>query len=415
MPHTPAAAAPSTPAVSLWRDVWLLAVAQVLSGLGAAVIVTLLILNAQEHGGEDAGLAVAAVVIAAAVPTVLFAPITGRLADRFDSRLLLIVAGCIQIGACLLIPVLPGITGKIVAMALLFTGTAIAQPVRAALLPAMVTEEDLPRAGAIGQTASVIGPMGGPPVAGFAYLYGVDPTMRWAAIGFVSTIVLGLVLRTRRSERVTSSGASWRAEPRLPLDSLLKVTFLGTAAVVATVSVVNVVEVFFVRETLGASPGIFGVLTAMWPLGMVAGAWAQAKMAEKRDDGTLAVWLFVTLGATAVLIATLSSIGSAVWMVPIWLIAGSLNGADNVLITTLMGRRAAPEARGRVAAIMQAAIQGSLLVGYVIGGLSLEAGHTPRGIIMVAGSAGLIAVLTVLPWVRTTVRHVRREALAGAE
>jgi MFS family permease len=415
MQHIPAAAAPSTPAVSLWRDVWLLAAAQVLSGLGAAVVVTLLILNAQEHGGEGAGMAVAAVVIAAAVPTVLFAPITGRLADRFDSRLLLIVAGCIQIGACLLIPALPGITGKIAAMALLFTGTAIGQPVRAALLPAMVTEEDLPRAGAIGQTASVIGPMGGPPVAGFAYLYGVDPTMRWAAIGFVSTIVLGLVLRTRRSDRVTSGGAAWRAEPRMPLDGLLKVTFLGTAAVVATVSVVNVVEVFFVRETLGASPKVFGVVTAMWPLGMVAGAWAQAKMAEKRSDGTLAIWLFVTLGATSLLIATLAGISSAVWMVPLWLIAGSLNGADNVLITTLMGRRAAPEARGRVAAIMQAAIQGSLLVGYVVGGLSLEAGHTPRAIIMVAGSAGLIAVVAVLPWVRATVRHVRREALAGAE
>src|SRR5690349_12918812 len=88
MQHTPAAAASSTPAVSLWRDVWLLAAAQVLSGLGASVVVTLLILNAQEHGGGSAGMAVAAVVIAAAVPMVLFAPITGRLADRFDSRLL---------------------------------------------------------------------------------------------------------------------------------------------------------------------------------------------------------------------------------------------------------------------------------------------------------------------------------------
>ena len=55
------------------------------------------------------------------------------------------------------------------------------------------------------------------------------------------------------------------------------------------------------------------------------------------------------------------------------------------------------------------------VLAFIIGGLSLGAGHTPRAIIMVAGSAGLIAVLAVLPWVRATVRHVRREALAGAE
>lgn len=402
---------PPTPAASLWRDVWILAAAQILSGLGAAVVVTLLILNAQDTGGSGAGIAVAAVVIAAAVPTVLLAPITGRLADRFDSRLLLIIAGAVQIGACLLIPVLPGITGRIGAMALLFAGTAISQPVRAALLPAMVTEEDLPRASAIGQTASVIGPMGGPPVAGFAYLYGVDPTIRWAALGFVSTIVLGLVLRTRRSDSVSSRGPSWRVEPKVSLDGLLRVTFVGVSVVVAAVSAVNVVEVFFVRETLGASARVFGVVTAMWPVGMVAGAWLQARLAERRDDGTLAIWLFVTLGATAALITTLAGIGTALWMVPIWLIAGGLNGADNVLLMTLMGRRAAAESRGRVAAKMHAAIQGSLLIGYVIGGLSLQFDLSPRTIIFGAGLAGLIAVLAVLPWVRATVRDVRREVV----
>src|SRR5918911_4034638 len=101
--------------VSVWRDVWFLAAAQVLSGLGAAVVTTMLILQAQANGGSSAGVTVAAIVIAGAVPTVVLAPITGRLADRFSSRLLLIIAGGIQIGACLLIAAFPGMGAKIAA------------------------------------------------------------------------------------------------------------------------------------------------------------------------------------------------------------------------------------------------------------------------------------------------------------
>jgi MFS family permease len=407
--------APQGPRHSVWRDVWALAVAQVLSGLGAAVVSTLLILQAQAARGTSAGLTVAAIVIAAAVPTVLLAPLVGRLADRFSSRLLLFIAGGVQIGACLLISALPGMVGKIGGLLLLFAGTALGQPVRTALLPAVVTEEDLPKASAITQTASVIGPMAGPPVAGFAYAIGVEATIRWAAVAFVSTVLLGLVLRTSRGEGANRDGTSWRAEPRIPLDGLLRVTFIGLSFLIAAVSIVNVVEVFLVRGTLEASPQLFGVVTAMWPAGMVLGAWAQARLAERaRDDATLVIWLFTTLAPTAAMIALVSVVGSAIWIVPLWLIGGVLNGADNVLLTTLMGRRAAPEARGRVAAVMQATIQGSLLVGYVVGGFAVGR-LDPRVVVFASGVAGLIAVVAVLPWVRATVAQVRREPLVTPE
>lgn len=401
----------SSPARTVWRDVWFLATAQAFTGLGAAAITTLLLLDAKDDGGW----AVMAVIIAAALPTVLLAPLTGWLADRLDSRLLLVVSGVLQVGACPLIAAAPTLTGKVGALLLLCTGSALSQPVRAALLPAMVTPDDLPRASAIGQTAYVLGPMGGPPLAGFAHALGTDPTIRWASLAYLSTILLGLVLRTRRGETDPARPGSWRSEPKLPLDGLLRVTFLGLGAVIMTVSVVNVAEILFIQETLGASDQVFGVVTAMFPVGMVAGAWGLARLADRaRDDGALVLWLFVGLGGIALFLVLLAGVGSVIWVVPIWLASGALNGAINVLLTTLMGRRAAPEARGRVAAIMQATLQGSTLIGYVLGGFA-TATTDYRTTILVSGVLGLIAVIVILPWVRATITQLRGRTVGVPE
>jgi hypothetical protein len=184
----------------------------------------------------------------------------------------------------------------------------------------------------------------------------------------------------------------------------LRVIFAGIAAVIAAISAFDVIAVFFVRGTLDATAQTYGLVMAFWPIGMVAGAWIQAKMAEKASDGKLTGWLFATLGMTAGGVVLLSGVPSAMWIIPLWLVGGALNGADNVLVTTLVARRSPVAVRGHVAAVMQAAIQGALLAGYLGAGIALNYHANIRMIIMICGLLAVSAVLITLPWVRAAVR-----------
>ncbi|NUT37423.1 MAG: MFS transporter [Hamadaea sp.] len=408
---TPIAANPQQ---SAWRDVWILAVAQIVAGSGAFLALTTMILTLQDTGAT--GLAVAAVTVAASLPVVVLAPVTGRLADRFDSRLLMVIAGLIQVAGCLLLSTADGTVARVACVVLIYAGTALGMPVRTALLPAMVTSDDLPRASAINQSAAVVGSMIGPPLAGFAYhAVGSAPgTLRWASVGFLATIAAGLLVRTRRGKRMGEEHPAVAPGPRVPMDGLLKIVFIGIAAAVAAISAVDVVAVFFVRDTLEASAQTYGLVMATWPIGMVIGAWAQAKLAEKASDVRLTAWLFITLGMTAAGVVMLAAVGSAPWMVPIWLAGGILNGADNVLVMTLVARRSPVEGRGHVAAVMQAWIQGALLAGYVGAGLALTAAASPRLIILTCGVLAVVTVASITPWVRAATRRSEENVTAVA-
>jgi MFS family permease len=397
-----ATAEPTTAISSNWLDVWIIGLAQVISGAGAFLALTTLILALQDSGAT--GLAVAGVTIAASLPVVALAPITGRLADRFDSRKLMVVAGVVQVAGCLLLATADTTGPRIACVALIYCGTALSMPVRAALLPVMVTHEDLPRAGAINQSAGVIGTMLGPPIAGFAYQAAgsVPGTLRWASVGFLATIAAGLAVRTRRGKETHGPVAA--REERPPMDRLLRVMFVGIAAVVAAISAFDVIAVFFVRGTLEASAQTYGLVMAFWPIGMVIGAWVQAKLAERASDGRLTIWLFGTLATTAGGVILLAAVPSAIWIIPLWLIGGALNGADNVLVTTLVARRSPVAVRGHVAAVMQAAIQGALLAGYIGAGLALNYHANIRVIILLCGLLAVSAVVIILPWVRAAVR-----------
>lgn len=393
---------PTTATASNWGDIWIIGLSQVVSGSGAFLALTTLILALQDSGAT--GLAVAGVTVAASLPVVALAPITGRLADRFDSRMLMVAAGIIQIGGCLLLAQADTTPWRIAFVALIYCGTALGMPVRAALLPVMATSEDLPRASAINQSAGVIGTMLGPPIAGFAYQAAgsVPNTLRWASVGFLATVVAGFAVRTRRGH--TNGGPVAQRGEHPPMDRLLRVVFAGIAAVIAAISAFDVIAVFFMRGTLNASAQTYGLVMAFWPVGMVAGAWVLAKMAEKAGDASLTIWLFGTLGVTAGGVVLLAGVPSALWIIPLWLVGGALNGADNVLVTTLVARRSPVAVRGHVAAVMQAAIQGALLAGYIGAGLALNYHANIRMIILICGLLAVSAVLITLPWVRAAVR-----------
>jgi MFS family permease len=353
----------------------------------------------QQRGAS--GIEVSILVICEALPMVVLGKLIGKLIDRFDSRLVLVVSGTGQVLACLALAQAQGFAALIAGAIALSVVSGVAVPARQALLPAMVVRDDLPKASAIGQTAGSAGMMLGPALAGFL-VGGIGPkqTLQWAAIGFLATILAGLLIRTRRGGAPATQAEAERVNGwKLNSDRLLWSTAWGMTAVMAALSAVNVVLVFFIMRTLGSTEEVYGVVDSMWTIGMLAGAWVFARLIKpSTSDTKLAYLLFSALGIISLSMVAVGSVRDALWIIPFYLIGGAHNGGLNVLGGTLNGRRVPAHARGRASTAIGMRVQAGALVGYVSSGLLLEL-FPPRGVLLGAGIAGVLTVLVVMPLV----------------
>jgi MFS family permease len=393
-----------TSAESRWGDVYLAAGARGVSACGDFLAATALALALQSAGAG--GLAVSGLMLAAALPLAVLAPITGRIADRVDSRTLLIAAGLTQAGICVALAYAHGTAPIIALVAVLACGLAVTQPTLSALLPAMVRREDLTRAGGINQTATMVGVLIAPALAGLLVgRFGPRIPLLLDAVSYLALVAAGLLIRTRRAHAARSGPAatvSWRLRD----DRLVAVMVGAIAAVIAGVGAINVIEVFFIRETLGASTTMFGLLAAAWTVGMLFGAVAGTRLGDRVPDPVRLVRLSLLLAAvTCAMVLAAAGAWNALLLVPLWLVGGACNGGINVYTAVVLAERVPEAARGRAYAVMGAAVQGAGMIGYAVGGPLVDR-FEPRPLVAAAGLAGLAAVVCCLPAVRRAGREI---------
>ncbi len=385
-----------------WRDVYIASGARAISYCGDFLAATALALTLQTRG--DNGHGVAALMMAEILPLALFAPLAGRLADRVDSRRLLVLAGAGQAIVCALLAYTDHPAAIIGLVALLSTGLAVTQPTLAALIPEMVGREHLPKAMAISQTAGAVGMLAGPALGGLLVgFYGVRLPLLLDAATFLAIVAAGLALRTRRGghARATVQTHATAVSPtplreasvaatiawRLRDDRILLTFLTALGAVIAAVTAVSVVEIFFVRETLHASTVMYGLVGAAWTLGTLLGAWPFSRV--RGDDRRLVtIFLFLLAGLSVIVLAS-AGVPGAIWLVPFYIVGGGLNAGLNVLAGVSMGRRVPSAIRGRVAGMFTGVANTASVIGYGIGGALLPY-FSPR--LLMAG-AGLLSLL----------------------
>ncbi|MET7875836.1 MFS transporter [Micromonospora profundi] len=415
---------------SRWVDVWLAATARGTTICGDFLAATALALALQNAGAG--GLAVSGLLLAATLPLVVLAPLAGRLADRVDSRTLLVTVGLAQAAICTMLAVATHPVLVIGLVALLACGLAVTQPCLAALLPAMVRPGDLPRASAITQTAVSLGALGGPVLAGLLVgQFGTRVPLLFDAATYLALVVAGLLLRTRRGGRPATATTTELPTPqvqavpqaaktttgtaegwRFRRDPLMVVMVVCIAVVITAIGGINVIEVFFIRETLNGSATMYGLVGAAWMAGLLPGGWFAARLVRRLDDdGWLVRGVLVTLAGCSLMVLLASTVPTATLLVPLWLVAGAANGAQNVFANLLTARRAPEAMRARAYASYGAAVQGGSMIGYLLGGLLLTV-VSPRPLIAAAGAAGLLVALAFVPVVA---RAVRRPSIEGRE
>ncbi|HET9142739.1 MFS transporter [Actinophytocola sp.] len=371
---------------SAWRDVYLAVGARAISTCGDFLAATALVLAMQERGAG--GGAVAGVLIAAALPPVLLARWTGRLADRVDSRLLLIGAGLAQAAVCVALASVGNVAVIVALVAVLGCGLAVTAPVAAALLPAMVTRADLPRASALAQTATSIGLLLAPVLGGvLTGQFGLRVPLLVDAASFLALAAAGLLIRTRRG-RPATAGAADRPAFRLRADMLLWSMFVLVGVVLTAVSAVNVAEVFLVRDVLGSSATVYGLLGATWTGAMLAGAWLLTRRGF--DDAGLVTVLLVMFAVTSLGVFATGLVPAVGWIFPLFVLGGMANGAENVAAGLLIARRVPDAVHGQAYAAYGAVTGAAVVIGYLVAGLVV--GPLPvRWVIAGAGLLGLLA------------------------
>jgi MFS family permease len=411
-----------------WSDVYTSATCAFLAGTAMFTADFALTLRLQTDG--YGGFAIAALIIAATLPLVVLSPVTGRLADRFDSRALMALSGLLQAASIVAMAFTDNLLALYGLVILNACGTAVNQPVVSALVPAMTRREDLPHAVAMVQTGTLVGLAAGPAVAGFVIgAHSAGAALMLAAGCAVLRVLFCLDIRTRRGgirRDLAARAATVKAAWRLRGDKLLTSMVFGLSAVIAAMCAVNVLSVFLVREVYDATESMYGLIKACWTLGMVAGAWIAAAVIRRLDRDVQLAWMLMACLAGVGLMCFGQGLPlfSVLLMVPLNLIGGIFNAGENSALGIAVARRVPEAFRGRANAAVNGRVNAAQLIGFLLGG-AMSTLMDVQTAFMAVGLVSILIVLACLPVIRRAARAdeapeavepapAAKRALAGA-
>jgi MFS family permease len=392
---------------SIWRhrDLRLMLPARAVSTFGDTM--TLLVLTLRLYDDGRGPWAITALLLCAAVPTVVLAPAAGRLVDTVPFRTLAVATALWQAACCTALAFASPVWATLGLVLALQAGHVVAGPAWTALVPAIAPRDEVGRVVGASQALNTLASVAAPAAAGLAVgrLGHAAPLLLDAAT-FVLLAAAALALRTRRERApVVQGGGAAAPEGAFSLrsDPVLRPLLLGLCALVLSGEVTNVVEVFLLRGELGAGSTAFGLVAAVLAAGLVAGSVAAGRGAP--SDAARATRAGV---AALVLSLGLVAAGMAPTVVAFalaWGLVGAANGVVNTDTGTLLLTRTPEAARGRALANVNAMLRGSALGAMALGGAAgTLLGARPTFVVAGAVSVAVAGVVLVR----------LRAALAGA-
>ena len=377
------------------RDLNVLVGAVGLSALGDWLALVPLSLEIEETTGS--GILVALLFVAVWSPAVLLAGPAGLLADRYDTRRVLLLVSLAQAAVAFGLAFVSGTAAILALAALLGIGFAVAQPAEFALVPRVAGEARLTLANGRVETARYVGFTAGPLAGGLlAAAGGLRIAMLVNGLTFLAVAAAAVVVRCPDLESCVvpepSEGRVWAGAAFLVRDRVLAVVMTVAFVSLLFMTASAAAEVFFATDYLGIGDVGYGALLTCWTLGMALGATLGPRRVA---PGMLALGALV-----AIAVQGLGLAAPALWLVPafafgLYLVGGLAHGTKNVLIRTLIHERVPSSLHGRAYASYNALRNGAELVALVGGGL-LVAAIGARWTLFLAGAvpmaAGLVAI-----------------------
>ncbi|QOC94009.1 MFS transporter [Micromonospora craniellae] len=276
----------------------------------------------------DSATALGVVVALQFTPVLLLTLISGRLADRYDKRMLLFVANAFWTVLSLAMALLV-LTGLVqlwhvfVFAALLGVANAVETPVRQAFVSEMVGTPLLPNAlslnAAVFNSARIIGPA----VAGVAIaLFGVGPVFLFTALSSIGPLVTVIQMRTAELHREPLPPRNERAAATV-LDGLRYVSRRADLVLPMVVMSVIGMSLFNFQLTLAAlaktvfetGAASFGLFSTTLAVGALVGALAGTGRRSRPS-----VWLVLGAAIACAVFGTLVGLAPTYWMVVVLLL-----------------------------------------------------------------------------------------------
>jgi MFS family permease len=378
---------------------------------------------------ENAGLAVSILLLTRFLPPLLVAPFAGVLLDRFDRRRLLILSDIARIFIVLgyLVAVSAQSVGLIyVLSALQFICSAVFEPGRSALLPAVVPTEDLVRANVLGSVTWSVSLAVGGALGGFVTaVLGAQIGLLLDAVTFgVSALLIATIRLTPEREALvraethapkqqTSFRAGLRyARKRPALVAALLVKAGGSIGIVDVPIIIYGTLLFAIGQDGSASLGLlwsaFGVGAVIGPL--LLNHWNDGSVPVMRrliivGYAFITVGWFALAGAPGLVLAMLAIVlramgGSVYWTYSSVIIQKSVD--DSYL--------------GRMFSLDQAGFQAMTVISIAVTGLALRiwGDGAVREIVTVTGLLSLIPLVGWWWTVRWLARHPQAEGASDA-
>ena len=310
----------------------------------------------------------------AGIPIFFFSLIGGVVADRVERRKVLLMSQYVQMSSAFILTTLI-LVGAVQIWEILFLSfvVGLAQsfggPAYAALIPSLVSKEDMPNAIALNSIQFNVARVLGPAIGGLAldnlgavWCFGLN------GLSFLAPILSLTVLSTRYLPEKTGESifASMKKGFKFirhqgAMEGLIVLGFCVTALGIPMTTFLP----WFAREVFRDGPGTFTLFLCASGSGAVAGALGVAFLGNIRNKGRLALTMLVVLGGG---ISGFALSQSVVLSCVLLFLSGISLMAVFTNVLSLVQIITANEMRGRVISIYNAAFRGGMPMGNLVTG-----------------------------------------------
>jgi MFS family permease len=337
------------------------------------------------------------------LPVVILSLFAGVTADHFNRRKLAIIT---QIGLGLVAAILGTLTasGKItlwmIYVLVVFQAIAVSfdLPARQALIPALVSREDLPNAFSMNSIAANVGAIVGPACSGLLIGYiGLQWAYWFNAVSYIA-VIAALILMGDVQGKVEKEPIKLKSTM---FDIREGIKFIVNSPVILSSMILDFFATFFssantllpfvAQDVLHVNAIQYGWLSASQSIGDVSVALFLSQKGHIRRQGLLLSIAVVIFGLATILFG----LSTGFWLTMVALImVGAADGFSTIIRNTLRQLQTPDELRGRMVAINQIFFKGGPELGEVEAGLVAQAFGVPAAII--TGGVGCILAVGIV-------------------
>ncbi|MTI47455.1 MAG: MFS transporter [Firmicutes bacterium] len=426
------------------RDFMLLLLGQLVSNIGNAVHSAAVSLYIMDLVGEgNSGMFIGIFGICMAVPGIIFGPLSGVFADKFDRKK--IIVGTDFIRGILMLILLGFIYFDIVPLIALFTMTAISaffgsffNPAVSASIPNIVEEKNLTKANSFSGMGRQLTWIVGMAISGFLYYYiGFVGVLVVNGLSFIlsalSEMFINIPQNKKKVEKLSNESDNkeeyskeeteiGQSDENEKVQSSFWEDFKdglrvirGQKAIMTLLGFVIVLNFLFnpifqvvfpktIKFTLGMGAREYGLLYAVSPVGSILGMLLLSILPQKEKNyGMMMFTIFMHGFLLAILglpilpfiLGNISNSMAFFIFCAIFFMFGVFNALLNVPLTTTFQKKIPDEYRGRFFGILGTVSQGITPLGLLVIGFIADTFH-PSAIFITVGLMSILLTIWML-------------------